>query len=157
MSDLLQRLLTETWPARTIQSALSALMLPGDVYQGNISMQGDDGRTNPQAIGRSADLAGLLTMGAGAAPGGANELRAGVRPYTNVPDSLMGFRKSGPQKAFDESKYPHVQDVEVSLPKTQFAPAETFTDQIRGMNPDHAMERAYRNWPDALHITPVSE
>lgn len=80
---------------------------------------------------------------------------ATVRPYTNVQDSLMGFRKAGPQKAFDETNFPHVQNVEVTLPKTSIAARDTFRDQIKGMNPDHALERAYRNWPDAIHIRAV--
>lgn len=75
-----------------------------------------------------------------------------VRPYVNVPDSLMGYRKSGPQKGFDETNYPHTQDVAVTLPKTSYSPQETFADQVKGMNPDHALERAWRNWPDAINI-----
>jgi hypothetical protein len=68
---ILNRLLTETWPGRAAKSALEALMLPGNVYQGNISMTGPDGRTNPEVIGQSADLAGLMMGGSyGAAPAG---------------------------------------------------------------------------------------
>lgn len=77
--SFLKRLLTETWPAKMAKDALSALMLPGDVYQGKVSMYGDDGRTNPEVINRSADLAGLVTLGAGAVPAEANSLRAGMR------------------------------------------------------------------------------
>lgn len=72
---------------------------------------------------------------------------ATVRPYGNVPDSLMGFRRNGPQKGFDESNYPHTQDVQVVFPDR-----EVMTDQIKGMNADHALERAHRNWQDAIHI-----
>lgn len=64
MSDLFKRLLTETWPAKAARSALDALLLPGDAYAGRVSMYGADGRTNPEVIGRSADLAGLV-MGGG--------------------------------------------------------------------------------------------
>jgi len=76
--SFLKRLLTETWPARMAQDALKALMLPGDVYQGKVSMYGDDGRTNPEIINRAADLAGLVTLGAGVVPAEANSLRSGV-------------------------------------------------------------------------------
>jgi hypothetical protein len=41
--------------------AESALTLPGDVYQGNVSMVGPDGHTNPEVIRRSADLAALTS------------------------------------------------------------------------------------------------
>jgi inorganic pyrophosphatase-like protein/conjugative element/phage-associated large polyvalent protein len=66
------------------------------------------------------------------------------RPYASVPDSLMGFRKEGPQKGFDETKYPHVQDVRVTFPGR-----EPFEDAIKGMNKEHALERARRNWKGA--------
>lgn len=56
--------LAQTWPARMAQGLLSAAALPGDVYQGNVSMYGADGRTNPEVINRSADLAGMVMGGA---------------------------------------------------------------------------------------------
>lgn len=59
------------WPVRMARSAVGAVMLPGDVYQGKVSMYGADGRTNPEVINRSSDLAGLMMMGATGAPAGA--------------------------------------------------------------------------------------
>ncbi len=56
--------LGQTWPARMAQGFLQAAKLPGDVYQGNVSMLDQYGRTNPEVIGRSADLAGMV-MGGG--------------------------------------------------------------------------------------------
>jgi hypothetical protein len=103
-----------------------------------------------QAIGPAVETAMAMTGGAGAIPAEANSLRAGIRTYAKVPDSLMGYRKNGPQKGFHETNYPHEQNVQVTFPDR-----ESFTDSIKGMNPDHAMERAWRNWPDALHITPL--
>ena len=55
--------LGQTWPARLANDAWGAVTLPGDVYQGNVSMYGEDGRTNPEVINRSMDLAGLATLG----------------------------------------------------------------------------------------------
>lgn len=63
--------LSQTWPARLGTSLWEGLKLPGDVYQGNVSMFGDNGRTNPEVINRAADLAGLVMSGATAAPRGA--------------------------------------------------------------------------------------
>lgn len=80
---------------------------------------------------------------------------ANIRKYKNAPDNLMGYRKSGQNKGFNETKYPHTQEVSVTFPATKSSPRETFTDQMKGMNGDHAIERAHRNWPDAMHITPV--
>lgn len=56
--------LKQTWPARLAGGMLQAAALPGDVYQGNVSMLDQYGRTNPEVIGRSADLAGMV-MGGG--------------------------------------------------------------------------------------------
>jgi hypothetical protein len=49
--------LGDTWPARLAKDIYSAVTLPGDVAQGNVSMWGEDGHTNPEVIGRSAELA----------------------------------------------------------------------------------------------------
>jgi hypothetical protein len=138
---------SQTWPARAVKGLVDAAMLPGDVYQGNVSMVGPDGRTNPEVINRAADLAGAVTLGAGAVPAGANELRAGIRPYQNVSENLMGYRKNGPQKSYSEQSYKHEQPVKVVFPN-----GEVLQDTVRGLNADHALERAYRNWPDAIHI-----
>lgn len=55
--------LGDTWPARIAKAMYSAATLPGDVYQGNVSMTGDDGRTNPAVIDRAAELGGLMATG----------------------------------------------------------------------------------------------
>jgi len=49
--------LGDTWPAKMVKAAISGLTLPGDVYQGKVSMVGEDGHINPDVIGRSAELA----------------------------------------------------------------------------------------------------
>jgi|SRR5882724_792874 len=67
-----------------------------------------------------------------------------LRPYANVPNSLMGFRKNGPNVGFDNSNYPHSQPVKVTIPGQ-----EPFFDEIKGMNKEHALERARRNWDGA--------
>lgn len=53
--------LGDTWPARLAKGVYDAVTLPGDVAQGNVSMMGEDGHTNPQVIGRSAELASLAS------------------------------------------------------------------------------------------------
>ena len=77
--------------------------------------------------------------------------RAGMRPYQTAPDSLMGFRRNGPQAAFEEGNYQHIQPVEVTLNG-----GDKFVDAIKGLNQPHAIERAYRNW-DASNIRPISQ
>lgn len=124
----------------------SAVMAPGRALNSAAPM------TSDQMIAPAADLAGLLTLGAGSVPAEANTLRAGIRPYQNVPQPLMGYRKAGPQKEFGETNYPHEQPVEIT-----FKNGDSFTDAIEGMNPDHAVERAYRNWPDAIHIRAIDK
>lgn len=53
--------LGDTWPAQLAKTLFNAVTLPGDVAQGNISMIGEDGRTNPDVIGRSAELASVAS------------------------------------------------------------------------------------------------
>jgi hypothetical protein len=73
--------LSERWNKTYTKGLLDALMgaatLPGDVYQGKVEAY--PGLTSPETIRRSADLAGLLTMEAGAIPAAGNELRAGLQ------------------------------------------------------------------------------
>lgn len=64
--------------------------------------------------------------------------------YGKVPDALMGFRRNGPQKGWDEQNYKHIQYVRVTFPDGQ-----TFVDAQKGLNGPHAMERARRNWETA--------
>jgi hypothetical protein len=89
---ILQRLMTETWPARLAKSALEALMLPGQVYQGQVSMTGPDGRTNPEAINKAADLAGLVMGGSyAAAPAMKNASGMGIKAYHGSPHDFDKF------------------------------------------------------------------
>jgi hypothetical protein len=53
--------LGDTWPARLAKGIYSAVTLPGDVMQGNVSMTGEDGHTNPEVINRSAELASVAS------------------------------------------------------------------------------------------------
>ena len=80
--------LGQTWPAQMVKSAVSAMALPGDVYAGRVDPNSDE------AIGRAADLAGLLTFGAGAAPAARNELRMGIKAYHGSPHDFDRFDMS---------------------------------------------------------------
>ena len=66
----------------------SALKLPGDVAAGRVDPMSDE------AIGRSFDLAGALTLGAGAIPAQANSLRAGIKAYHGSPHDFDKFDMS---------------------------------------------------------------
>lgn len=60
---------------------LEAAAAPGEVYRNPALMiNPETGRTSDYAIGRSADLAGMMTLGSGAIPAEANSLRAGLKP-----------------------------------------------------------------------------
>ena len=76
----------------------------------------------------------------------ASAIKSIDRPYKNVPDELMGFRKNGQQKGFDETSYPHSQKVKIKIGD------DIFEDEIKGLNKSHALERAYRNWKAADSI-----
>ena len=64
------------------------------------------------------------------------------RPYFNVPDKLLGYGRT--PKGFNESNFPYTQTVLVRWPGQ-----EPHIDQIRGLNQQHALERARRNWEGA--------
>lgn len=65
-------------------------------------------------------------------------------PYSNAPDNLMGYRKTGPQKSYTESNYKYETPVKVTWPD-----GKVIIDGMKGLNRPHALERARRNWPDA--------
>ena len=92
--------LSQLWPARAAKGLWEGLMLPGDVAQGNVSMWGDDGHTNPQVVNRAADLAGAVTLGAGTIPAQANTLRAGMQSpklvvARKMPDGTISYGQPG--------------------------------------------------------------
>jgi hypothetical protein len=53
--------LGDTWPAKIAKGLYSAMTLPGDVAQGNVSMTDANGNTNPEVINRSAELASVAS------------------------------------------------------------------------------------------------
>ena len=67
--------------------------------------------------------------------------------YENVPDSLMGFSDNDTNnKKFNETKYPYTLDLLISVDGGK----TFFEDSIKGMNYNHALERAKRNWEEAI-------
>lgn len=102
--------------------------------------------------GKAAGLGALMAMAAPGVPGdemakarrAMRELSVAPepRPYFNVPDELMGYGRA--PKGFSESKYPYTANVLVRWPD-----GSAMVDQMRGMNPEHALERARRNWDGA--------
>jgi hypothetical protein len=72
------------------------------------------------------------------------------RSYRNVPDSLMGYGRS--PKPYTDTRFPVEQPVRITWPD-----GETMDDAMSGLNQSHAVERAYRNWPDADLIEPLGE
>lgn len=75
LRKLARYLVNDSIPAQAVKSAWSGLTLPGDVYYG---------KADPYDYGRALDFAGMLTLGAGAAPAGENELRAGMQFFPGV-------------------------------------------------------------------------
>ena len=79
--------LSQTWPARMAQSAVSAASLPGDVYSGRIDPM------SQEAINRANDLAGLgitSTIGAPAVVIGAGITRP-IRAFHGSPHAFDRF------------------------------------------------------------------
>jgi hypothetical protein len=82
---LLGRLADETIIGGALRDAYNALRLPGDVYAGRIDPRSDE------AIKRAFDLAGSVTLGAGAIPAVGNELRMGIKAYHGSPHDFDQF------------------------------------------------------------------
>lgn len=95
--------LGDTWPARLAKSIYSAVTLPGDVAQGNVSMYGSDGQTNPEVIGRSADLAAAVSPVPSASRAGAGifgvPISAKAAPVVPTREALEQASKSGYEQA----------------------------------------------------------
>jgi hypothetical protein len=72
------------------------------------------------------------------------DIRRSNRAYEGAPDSLMGFKKSGPQTAYEDSRYKKEITVRVT-----FDNGNSMIDGMKGLNTPHAMERARRNWGGA--------
>lgn len=116
--------LGQTWPAKMAQGILGGLTLPGDVYQGKVSMYGGDGRTSSEVINRSADLAGMVMGGAypAAQPGAVG--MAGGKLVLPSPASLQALPHPSAENLKNFSRIE-------SVPLSQ---ARTLQDGAGGMN-----------------------
>lgn len=140
----------QLWPEKVIRSALTTIPegMAGKIPTTEVDPETGAVYTSQELIGRAMDMATFAGVGGlGGTGSGGVALGAGpsLRPYKNVPDNLMGFRKNGQQKSFDETNYAHEQPVKITFPDT----GDTFVDSIKGLNKHHALERAYRNWEGA--------
>lgn len=77
-----------SWPVEMAKSAYGAITLPGDVYAGRVNPMSDE------AVGRAAEFAGLMTLGAGGVPAGRNEMRMGIKAYHGSPHDFDRFDMS---------------------------------------------------------------
>lgn len=72
-----------------------AMMAPGKVLKDpGLMINPETGRTSDYAIQKSADLAGMMTLGAGAIPAEANSLRMGIKAYHGSPHDFDRFDMS---------------------------------------------------------------
>ena len=67
------------------KSAISGVTAPGDAYAGRLDPMSDEG------MRRTMDMAGLMTLGAGAGPAEANSLRAGIKAFHGSPHDFDKF------------------------------------------------------------------
>lgn len=81
----------QSWPVELAKSAYGAATLPGDVYAGRVDPMSDE------AVQRSADFAGLMTLGAGGVPAGRNEMRMGIKAYHGSPHDFDQFATRYPE------------------------------------------------------------
>ena len=85
--------------------------------------------------------------------GGGVRKAIGPGSYAKLPDTMMGFTKNpGPFAAsFYEQKYPFELPVQV-----QIKGIDPWEDAVKGLNFQHALARALRNWPGAS-IVPLRQ
>lgn len=90
----LERLLTETWPAKAANSALSALMAPGNAYRSTA----ENPVTTEQMVEPAANLAGLIGGTAFMAPAQRNAVGVGLRSYMGgaTLDDIVTRLETGP-------------------------------------------------------------
>jgi GNAT superfamily N-acetyltransferase len=146
--------LGQTWPARLAKDIYSAVTLPGDAYQGNVSMWGDDGHTNPEVIKRSADLGGVV-MGGGIGGTGAESGMvlgsAATRAAKNVDELRSVLAKDFPQVNHFVSERPQ----SVSVSKVVVPP------EVRGQGVGTTFMRDVIDYADArgkpVALTPSSD
>lgn len=70
----------------------AALAAPGKVMRNpGLMINPETGRTSDYAINRSADLAGMMTLGSGAIPAQPNSLRMGIKAYHGSPHDFDRF------------------------------------------------------------------
>jgi len=96
-----------------------------------------------------AVYAQLMNSIGGALPAvGLGMLKAiGPGAYSGLSDPMMGFNKIerlGNQKGYAEQNYQYNLPVQV-----QMKGIDPWQDEIKGLNFQHAMARALRNWPGA--------
>lgn len=77
--------LMQTWPVQAAKAAYRGFTLPGDVYAGRAHS------TDPDFNERVFDLAGSVTLGAGAMPAAKNSLRSGIKAYHGSPHDFDKF------------------------------------------------------------------
>lgn len=147
--------LGDTWPARLAKSIYSAVTLPGDVMQGNVSITGEDGHTNPEVINRAADLAGI-----------ASPMSPAARLGVGYAGALKTEAAPGPtQEALDSSAnalYDKARNLGVDLPASNIAGfADKTANELlseHGITPEQApntyatLDRL-RNAPDDAVVT----
>ena len=94
--------LEDTWPAKLAKGIYNAVTLPGDVAQGNVSMTGENGRTNPAVINRSAELATLASPMSPAARSGVGFM--GAVKTVDTPAPTREALESAAGSAYDKAR-----------------------------------------------------
>lgn len=120
------------------QSIYRAITLPGNVYQGKVPMYGEDGRTNPEVIQQSTDLAGLVMGGAMPVSGvsKAGEVALGIVPV-DVGKNL-NVKKALPEtdsfaSAVRNTPGARVEDGSLVMPVTRNQrPEQALDESVRG-------------------------
>lgn len=149
--------LADTWPARLVKGIYNAVTLPGDVAQGNVSMTGEDGHTNPEVINRSAELASLASPMSPAARLGVGW--AGALNMEKAPGPSPEMLKNAATVGYDKAR-----NLGVELPASNISGyADRVANELlnkHGITPEQAtntyktLDRLRDSPPDATVTVP---
>lgn len=144
--DLLTALISE-YPSHVIKNAWEQLNAPRKAFTGELDPSSDEGKD--AAIGLAV---GLTAPGYLGAKGRVGAGMSGSKVSSNTADSLPTLTKAERNKGigFDNEGMDFVQNVRV-----KFKDGDEIVSSMNGLNQKHAMDRAKRNWPEAVEVTGV--
>ena len=127
-----------------VESAKSAVTLPGDALAGKVQPFDETGRPTEEMLRRSTDFTGVVTLGAGAIPAQANTLRMGAKA---VPEAAAPKPPAAVTNFISEQEAAAIRGVaEIAETKTGLDPAAKLRvaeDTVRRIKEQYSPEQGF--------------